>query len=297
MTERYTNSFRIQEGWAGSPADGSCAVSAQGPASIPFSPDYASQLYRDESLSSGNSNGTGKDCEPCSLQWFLDIEKLRHKKYGRWIPSVLEFNRHAGETLLGLGPGLGTDWVQYAVQGASVVVCSPTPDHLMLVRRNFELRGLPGQFLHAPTPQLPIAPGSIDVVCMNSLPVEPGEREQLTAEVYRVLKPGGKVLAVVPAYYDINHWRRALLPLHYWWWKWRKGIHSPKPSYTGRELRKLFHRFVEHRSHKRHLRRADVPHIWRVLSLSCLERLLGRVLILKAFKPLSAAIPLSAAAA
>ena len=64
----------------------------------------------------------------------------------------------------------------------------------------------------------------------------------------------------------------------------------------GRQLRRLFQRFVEQRVHKRQLRRAEVPHLWRWVPLPLLERVLGRVLVLKAFKPLSAAIPTQAAA-
>jgi hypothetical protein len=39
-----------------------------------------------------------------------------------------------------------------------------------------------------------------------------------------------------------------------------------------------------------------VPHLWRVVPLGALERILGRILIVKAFKPLSAARTLQAAA-
>jgi len=39
-----------------------------------------------------------------------------------------------------------------------------------------------------------------------------------------------------------------------------------------------------------------VPHIWRWVPRSVLERVVGKVLVLKAFKPLSAAIAVQAAA-
>mgnify|MGYP002624256395 CR=1 FL=1 len=291
MVDPYSNHLQL---WNGrSPAESLGALTSE--TALPFSYEHAHQLAADESLCAREEKASSTQ-EPCSLQWFLDIENLRHKKYGRWIPNVLEFTRHNGETLLGMGPGLGTDWVQFARHGASVIVASPTTEHLLLVRRNFELRGLHGQFLHAPTPDLPLAPSSIDVVCMNSLPSDPEVRQQTITEVFRALKPGGKVLAVVPSYYDIELWRRWLLPWEHWWIKWRGGSSRPSPSYTRRELTKVFHQFGEHRVHKRHLRRADVPHLWRVLSLSCLERLVGRVLILKAFKPLSTAIQVPMAA-
>ena len=57
-----------------------------------------------------------------------------------------------------------------------------------------------------------------------------------------------------------------------------------------------FRRFEEHRVCKRQLRRAEVPHLWRVVPLPLLERLMGRVLVVKAFKPVSTAILLQAAA-
>lgn len=296
MDDPYSTEVRLWKGWTPALEDSCVHSSRFSDSDISLSETDTLKLYTDESLSVGENQSGTAESEPCSLQWFLDIETLRHKKHGRWISSVLEFERHTGETLLGLGPGLGTDWVQYARHGASVVVCSPTSEHLSLVRRNFELRQLPGSFLHAPTPQLPVNDASIDVVCMNSLPEEAPEQQRLISEVYRVLKPGGKVLCVVPAYYDIDLWRRLLHPWHYWWNYWRKGINRPSQTYTGRQLRKKFEPFVEFRVHKRHLRRADVPHLWRILSLTCLERLIGRVLILKAFKPLSAAIPSSLAA-
>jgi SAM-dependent methyltransferase len=249
-------------------------------------------LYQNETLSPP-SISPGERPEPYSLQWFLDIEHLRHNRFGRWLPPVLEFGKHAAETILVMGSGLGTDWVQYARQGASVIVCSPSTEQIALVRRNFELRELPARFVQAMPTSLPIDPASIDVVCLSELVHQVRAPEQLTDEVFRVLKPGGKVLAVTPAFYDIDFWSRLLLP----WRRWFYSAGRPeKCLYSKRSLSGLFHRFVEHHVHKRHLRRADVPHAWRVLPTRILERIIGRTLILKAFKPLSAAmtVPLAA---
>jgi hypothetical protein len=61
-------------------------------------------------------------------------------------------------------------------------------------------------------------------------------------------------------------------------------------------VRRLFRGFIEFRIHQRHLRRSDIPHMWRWAPRPMMERLMGRVLVLKAFKPVSAAIatPLAA---
>jgi len=115
-------------------------------------------------------------------------------------------------------------------------------------------------------------------------------------EVYRVLKPGGKVLVVVAARYDVDFWCPKWL---FWERCFRRSgstAENQTARYSARELRRLFSRFVEPRVHKRQLRRSEVPHLWRVLPLPLLERWMGRVLVLKAFKPLFSALPVPAAA-
>jgi SAM-dependent methyltransferase len=259
--------------------------------------EFAARLYACESL---NPPGEGAKpeaaAEPYSLQWFLNIEDRRHRRQGRWIPRVLEFSKHTGETLLGLGNNLGTDWLQYARHGAAVVVCSSSSDQLRLVRRNFELRGLTGRFLHSTSTSLPLVGASIDVACISGLLGEAPNPEAIVDEVYRVLKPGGKALAVTSAYYDVDFWFDSMFP----WEKWLRKRPVPQDpamaAFTARGLRRLFARFTEHRVYKRHLCRSDVPHMWRWMPRPLLERLMGKILVLKAFKPLSAALPTQAAA-
>jgi ubiquinone/menaquinone biosynthesis C-methylase UbiE len=234
-----------------------------------------------------------EDAEPFTLQWFLNIEHQRHQRKARWIPRLLEFAKHPGETLLGVGNGLGTDWLQFARQGAAVTVCSSSAEELGLIRRNFELRGLSGRFHHAAPSHLPVENSTIDVACLGDVLFEIPDHQAVVREIYRVLKPGGKVLALASAYYDMEYWHYVLFP----WLAWLgmggrakpTGRRSPSEAqFSARRLRRLFGGFVEHRVHKRQLRHSEVPHIWRFLPLSLLQRMFGRVLILKAFKPLSA---------
>jgi SAM-dependent methyltransferase len=303
MEGSYPRKLRIWDGSAALVQDLSGphgAWIAQGPAPAHQGPhgaaDFAQRLYACEALAPAGGAPCGAEGpEPYTLQWFLEIEAKRHSRQGRWIPRLLEFAKHSGEILLGLGHGLGTDWLQYARHGAAVVVCSPSGTQLALVRRNFELRGLPGHFLHAAPAALPLEAASIDVACISGLLELVPDPRAVLDEVYRVLKPGGKVLAVTPARYDADFWYR----LCFFWQRWftRQPADPPTPRFSARGLRRLFGRFIEHRVHKRHLRRSEVPHLWRWLPLPLLERLLGRVLVIKAFKPLSAAIPNTQAAA
>jgi SAM-dependent methyltransferase len=254
--------------------------------------EFAQKLYSLESLQPAAMRlRVQNSLEPYSLQWFLDIENQRHSKHGKWIPKLLEFAKHSGEKLLGLGHGLGTDWVQYAQNGAAVIVCSPATPQLELVRRNFQLRRLHGKFIQAKPTVLPLEANSIDVVCISSLHHGIDEPEKVIDEVYRVLKPGGKVLAVTPAYYDVDYWVRTI----FFWNRWFQPHRGKNPLRCKRRLssgqvKQLFQRFSELHVRKRQLRRPEVPNIWRWIPLPILARLMGRVLVLKAFKPVNVAL-------
>jgi ubiquinone/menaquinone biosynthesis C-methylase UbiE len=274
------------------------AAGVERPAELagPHNPaEFARKLFSLEALHPISRNVREQGlAEPYSLQWFLNIEARRHSRHGKWIPKLLEFAKHSGDAVLGLGTGLGTDWAQYARHGASVLVCSRSQSQLGLIRRNFELRGLRGRFIHAYPACLPLDSASIDVVCISSLPDGVEQPEAQVNEVYRVLKPGGKVIAVTAARFDVDFWFHTV----FFWYRLVAGRPAAPPiAFSGRSLRRLFGRFVEPKVYKRQLRRSEVPHIWRWLPLSFLARLMGRVLVLKAFKPLSAAIRLQQAAA
>ena len=298
MEAPYSGNLRIWESWTTAPAHDAPLPMSACSLPGPHSPaEFADRLYACETLSSKMPRpGKAEGAEPYTLQWYLNIENQRHRRQGRWIPRLLEFSKHAGETLLGLGDGLGTDWLQYARHGAAVIVCSQSTEQLSLIRRNFELRGLSGRFVHAKMTALPLESSTIDVACMSSLLQEAGDPKPLLEEVYRVLKPGGKVLAVTLARYDVDFWSRLCFPLQYWLRAKAQTSQQEFSCFGRRGLRRLFGRFVEHRIHKRQLHRSEVPHLWRWAPMPVLERLMGRVLVLKAFKPLSAAMSTQAAA-
>lgn len=221
--------------------------------------------------------------KPYSLPWFLAAEQYRYAKQGAWIPRLLEFHKHDGETLLCLGAGLGTDWLQYAKQGARVIAGCANAEQMAVVRRNFSLNGLTARFVVTPMNELSLEDDSIDVVCLNGLSTV--LRPETAAEIFRVLRPGGKLLALLAARRNVIFWQNLLLP---WRWVVRRQVpvNQGVRCFSAKRARRFFGSFVEPRIHKRLLDRGDVPHLWRGLPLSVLERLMGRCLVLKAFKPL-----------
>lgn len=258
--------------------------------------DQADRLFRWESL----AVPPPENAAPYTLQWFLAMEHLRHERQARWLPRLLEFGKHGGETFLGLGHGLGTDWVPYARNGARVIACTPVASELALIRRNFELRQLTARFLHAEPTHLPLPDNGIDVACISGLLHLASHPDWIIEEIYRVLKPGGKVIAVVPAKYDWNFYAR-------FWWPWRlpdvKSLRANpwQPDadgmvYSARRLKKLFTFFGNHRIYKRQLTRKEIPWFWRWIPRDWLQRAYGHFLVIKAFKPVMVSMPQLAAA-
>jgi len=242
----------------------------------PDNPDVL-QLFRRESLTALRNSCRRPPAylvQPFSMHWYLAAERLRYGGPGRWIPRVMEFSKHAGETLLALGRNLGTDAAQFAKCGAKVVICNNNADELQLIRRNFYLRDLSLRAHHAPYTHLPLEDGSIDVVQLDGLLHEMENPSLAVQEIYRVLKPGGKVVAVVPA--RPRRWQT---------------VRNPRPFHVGlgsAELKSLFMpHFIEHRRLRRHMRRREIWWGYRWLPKQWLEHSFGRYWILKAFKPVN----------
>jgi SAM-dependent methyltransferase len=240
------------------------------------------ELIRPPSVRSGR-----REFEPYSAAWFEELEQKRYHRHGAWLTRALEFGRHPGESLLVLGCGLGTDAVRYARTDTDVTVATTPAEHPHPVRDNFARCGLSARFVALDGPHLPFGDGSFDVVSWNAL-YDPAAPDPVrVSELFRVLKAGGKLIALFPARFDAAFWQQVLLPVARLWWR-RPPDPATAPKTSGRELRSTFARFAEHRISKRHLRRGELPHAWRVLPLVLLERWIGRVLVLKAKKPIHA---------
>lgn len=239
--------------------------------------------------------------EPFSAAWFDELEQKRYTRHGGWLPSALEFGRHPGESILILGPGVGSDAVRYLQHDVDVTVAVSPADQPKLIRENITRHGFSARIAPIVDDRLPFPDGAFDVVAVNALhsaflpDVPPASRaaqgmEPFVSpvdELYRVLKAGGKVIGLFPAYYDAGFWQDLFLPLQRLYWR-RPPDSTSAPKTTRRELGRLFGRFADHRVYRRHLRRAELPHLWRVLPLVVLERLIGKILVFKAFKPISA---------
>src|SRR5439155_17459019 len=94
----YPSNLRVWEGGARQvahdlvgPGEGRTFAGPHQPA------EFASRLYASEALNPAAAPRADEAVEPFTLQWFLDIERIRHGRSGRWIPRLLEFAKHPGE--------------------------------------------------------------------------------------------------------------------------------------------------------------------------------------------------------
>lgn len=224
------------------------------------------------------------EAAPLSAEWFQHLETKRYRRQGRWLPVKLEFDLHAGESLIAVGDGLGLDWVKYAEAGARVTVVDPAADRVRLQRQQFSLRGVEGTATQAPFDHLPLDNDGVDVACAM-FHERPAAWPGLVSELFRVLRPGGKVIAVVPASFNPDR----ILDVHRPWRYWlRRGQPSRPANFPASELKATFQPFYDVRISRRHLRRSELPYLWRWIALPLAERVIGRFSIVKAFKPLLA---------
>ena len=265
-------------------------VVAAAPLSLPKPLEAANR----ELIRPGTYRRGHHDLEPFSAAWLDELERKRYARHGDWLPAALEFGRHPGESILLINPGLGSDASRYLQHGCEVTLATTAADSPELIRRNLDRHGLAARIVPLVPSQLPFPEATFDVVVLNALylPLEPASID----EIYRVLKAGGKVIGLFPAHFDAGFWQDLLIPYQHLLWR-RPPDPTSAPKATARQLRRRFARFSGRWIGKRHLRRGELPHIFRILPLVVLERVLGRVLVLKAWKPISSANSSGASAA
>jgi ubiquinone/menaquinone biosynthesis C-methylase UbiE len=136
------------------------------------------------------------DGEVGTRQFFNAVE--HHRYQTEWhIPEVVGFPRWCDGDVLEVGCGLGTDAINFARRGARYTGVDLTEASIDLVRKRFELEGLPATLSVADAEVLPFADDSFDLVYSHGVLHHTPETQRAIDQIHRVLKPGGTAMVML----------------------------------------------------------------------------------------------------
>jgi ubiquinone/menaquinone biosynthesis C-methylase UbiE len=262
--------------------------------------------YKDEVQRQWDNDPAGshyvKQAQPHTLRWFQEAEAYRYGEYAPWMDETMEFRKHAGECVLEIGGGMGTDLAQFAQHGASVTDLDLSSGHLELATENFRLRGLQGRFVHHDAESLVFDENTFDVVYSNGVLHHTPNTRHVVREIHRVLKPAGRAIVMMYAENSLHYWRNLV---------WAIGLKEGQLStwsmgeimsrsversdnaaarplvkvYTKARLRKLFGDFANIEIVQRQMVGAEKPRFLTWVPVPALGRMMGWNLVVKARKP------------
>lgn len=142
-----------------------------------------------------------------SREFFDDLDDYRFDKL-HYLPQLVDFSGFAGQQLLEVGCGIGTDLVRFARGGARVTGVDLAETAIDLARRNFALHGLAADDLRVANGEaLPYANDHFDAVYGHGVLQYTAHAPAMIRECHRVLKPGGTGIFMV---YNRVSWLNAL---------------------------------------------------------------------------------------
>ena len=129
-----------------------------------------------------------------SLEFFEAVKQFRYCHYAPWMVTVIGFDRFCGKKVLEIGPGLGTDLLQFAQNGAKTYAVDLAQGHLELTQKNFGLHGCVAPCALGDAEALPFENEVFDCVYGFGVLHHTPDIEIAIAEIHRVLKTGGRAI-------------------------------------------------------------------------------------------------------
>lgn len=164
-------------------------------------------------------------------------EEQRYSAYP-WLYEAAEFRHHAGERVLEIGCGTGSDLLQFAKNGAHAVGIDATPEHVRLAR---ERVGRKAEVIRAYATALPFRDDRFDYVYSHGVLHHIDQPARVAQELFRVLRPGGRFNVQVYAFWSLRHVAYRLLYRR----RWKEFVENSRDpvhldAYTAHQLRALF---------------------------------------------------------
>ncbi len=190
------------------------------------------------------------EATPGTERFYREVEEKRYA-LEPFIHGFAAFPQWRGRDVLEIGVGLGTDFVQFARNGARLRGIDLTDAAVGLVRTRLELEALDAEVQVADAERLPFADDSFDLVYSWGVLHHTPNTRAAVDEVRRVLRPGGEARIMLYArhsWFAYGVWaRHGLLrgrPFSSLSDVLAHHLESPgTKAYTDAELRRLFDGF------------------------------------------------------
>jgi SAM-dependent methyltransferase len=165
--------------------------------------DLVKKAYGDVARKQSSCCGPGSSCCDDSKPYTVADHPVPEAELGLSCGNPVAFSRlRSGDVVLDLGSGAGKDVflaAQKVGDAGRAIGVDMTPEMLALARKNavkfFTTTGLSNvEFREGHIENLPVANASVDVVISNCVINLSPDKRQVFREVFRVLKPGGRMI-------------------------------------------------------------------------------------------------------
>jgi ubiquinone/menaquinone biosynthesis C-methylase UbiE len=148
--------------------------------------------------------------EPGTPAFYDRVENRRYREHP-WMQATMDFDAFAGQDLLEIGFGMGTDLMQFARGGANVSGIDLSPAHLEITSRRFELAGYPANLRLADAESMPFDDQSFDAVYSFGVIHHTDRPQRALDEIHRILRPGGRAILAVYHRHSAFFWGSIVL--------------------------------------------------------------------------------------
>jgi ubiquinone/menaquinone biosynthesis C-methylase UbiE len=191
--------------------------------------------------------------EPGSKEFFSRYDRLREiNEPVEFAQRLHEYDRYKGKRVLEVGCGNAYTLAKYAQAGAEIYGIDITEAAIRISKKRFEYFKLKGDFRTGNAEDLPYESDFFHCICSMGVLHHIPHPEKAVGEIYRCLKPGGKLIIMLYNKNSLN--RRLFIPLKSF--LRRKsirqvvnevdGIGNPKGDvYSKKDVEKLLNKFKD----------------------------------------------------
>jgi ubiquinone/menaquinone biosynthesis C-methylase UbiE len=195
-----------------------------------FEADPSTERRRIRQFWSENPNlSRESNAQRGSERFFQEVDASRHSTH--WpLYELVPFAETRGLRVLEIGCGLGTDAAQFARSGAEYVGLDVTQPAARLTSAKLRAYGLPGDTMQADAERLPLRAESVDVAYSWGVIHHTPDTQACVDELYRVLRPGGKLILML--YSKHGWWYYRIL----WHWLLLSLLRAPVLAWVAQRL-------------------------------------------------------------